>query len=460
MSALTPESIALFRANFAGEVVVPSDETYDGVRALWNGMIDKRPMVIARCATAQGVVVAIDFARHQGLEVAVRGAGHNIAGNASSDGGIMIDLSNMTTVDVDAASRCARVQPGATLGHVDAATQAHGLVLPTGINSTTGIAGLTLGGGFGWLTRKYGMTIDNLLAAEVVTVQGEMLTASANENEDLFWAIRGGGGNFGIVTSFKFKLQQVGPDVLAGLVVYPFEQAEQVLKQYRSFSEGLREEANTWVVLRKAPPLPFLPEDVHGKDVVVLAAFYAGDVGEGQKILQPLQAFGDPHGVHVGVQPFCDWQQAFDPLLAPGARNYWKSHNLTELGNEALDKLIEFAGKQPSNQCEIFIGLIDGFPNRVPTEETPWVGRDARFVLNVHARWDDVGDDDRCIAWARDFFDETKPYASIGGYINFMTEDEGGRVTSAYGTNYERLVRVKRKYDPENVLHLNQNIRP
>jgi len=460
MKTLDPGTIAQFGRNFAGEVVLPSDGSYDEVRALWNAMIDKRPRVIARCASTRDVVTALAFAREQDLEIAVRGAGHNIAGNASCNDGIMIDLSNMKTVEVDASARSAGVQPGATLGDVDAATQAHGLALPTGINSTTGIAGLTLGGGFGWLTRKYGMTIDNLLSAEVVTVDGDVLTASADKNEDLFWAIRGGGGNFGIVTSFEFQLHEVGPDILAGLIVYPFEQAREVLTQYRAFADSAPEEANTWVVMRKAPPLPFLPEQVHGREVVVLAVFYAGDLDEGQKILKPLQGFGDPHGVHVGVQPFCDWQKAFDPLLVPGARNYWKSHNFTELSDDALDKLIEYAGKLPSSQCEIFIGLIAGAPNRRPVEETPWLGRDARFVLNVHGRWDAATDDDACIAWARSFFEDTKPYASVGGNINFMTEEESDRVTAAYGANYDRLVAVKRKYDPGNLLHLNQNIRP
>ncbi len=460
MHAMTKDVIDQFQASFDGDVVLPSDASYDEIRALWNAMIDRRPAVIARCAGTRDVVTALAFAREQGLEIAVRGAGHNIAGNASCDDGIMIDLSTMRTVNVDAVTRRARVQPGATLGDVDTATQAHGLALPTGINSTTGIAGLTLGGGFGWLTRKYGMTIDNLISAEVVTVNGDVLTANAGEHEDLFWAIRGGGGNFGIITSFEFGLHNLGPEVLAGLVVYPMEQAKQVLTQYRAFVESAPEEANTWVVMRQAPPLPFLPEHVHGKEVVVLAVFYAGDLDEGQKILAPLQTFGEPHGVHIGVQPFCEWQKAFDPLLAPGARNYWKSHNFTELSDVALDKLIEYAGRLPSSQSEIFMAWIDGAPNRLPPDDTPWVGRDARFVLNVHGRWDDAADDAACVTWARSFFEDTKPYASPGGYINFMTEEEGGRVTAAYGANYDRLVTLKRKYDPENLLHLNQNIKP
>ncbi len=460
MNTLSEDVIDQFKGNFDGQVVSPGDGSYDEIRALWNAMIDKRPRMIARCAGTQDVVAALGFAQKHGLEIAVRGAGHNIAGNASCDDGIMIDLSTMKAVEVDSATRRACVQPGATLGDLDAATQAHGLAVPVGINSTTGIAGLTLGAGFGWLTRKYGMTIDNLLSAEVATVDGKVVTASANENQELFWAIRGGGGNFGIVTSFEFQLHAVGPEILAGLIVYPFEQAKSVLTQFRAISETLPQEANAWVVMRHAPPLPFLPEAVHGEPVVVLAVFYAGDLDEGQKVLEPLKHFGTPHGVHLGAQPYCDWQQAFDPLLEPGARNYWKSHNLNELPDDSLDTLIDYAGTLPSAQCEIFIALIDGAANRVSPEETPWVGRDARFVLNVHARWDDTAGDSPCIAWARSFFQATQSYASVGGYINFMTDEEGGRVSSAYGENYARLVEAKRQYDPANLLHLNQNIKP
>lgn len=460
MNEVATKDINLFRERFSGVIVLPTDEQYDEVRALWNATVDKRPGLIARCASTGDVVTALEFSRQTGLEVSVRGAGHNIAGNASCDGGIMIDLSMMKSVRVDAAAKRAYVRPGATLGDVDGATQAHGLALPTGINSTTGIAGLTLGGGFGWLSRKHGLTIDNLVSAEVVTEDGRILRASADENGDLFWAIRGGGGNFGVVTEFEFRLHEIGPEVLAGLVVYPFAQAREVLIRFREFAATLPEEGNAWVVMRKAPPLPFLPEAVHGQEVVVLAAFYAGDLEEGQRILAPLQTFGTPHGVHLGVQKYCDWQQAFDPLLTPGARNYWKSHNFTELNEPAIGKLIDFAGALPTGQCEIFIGLIAGAPNRVAVDATPWVGRDARFVLNVHARWDDSAEDEDCIAWARTFFNETKPFASTGGYINFMTEEEQERIPAAYGANYRRLEEVKRKFDPQNRLHNNQNIKP
>jgi len=372
----------------------------------------------------------------------------------------MIDLSTMKNVRVDTERRRAYVEPGATLGVFDAATQAHGLATPIGINSTTGVAGLTVGGGFGWLTRKHGMTVDNLISAEMVTVDGDRVRVSENENADLFWAIRGGGGNFGVVTQFEFKLYPVGPEILAGLIVFPFDQARQVLTKYREFVESAPEELNVWVVLRQAPPLPFLPEDVHGKEVIVLAIFYSGDIEEGQKSIEPLRGFGDAHGEHIGAQPYIDWQQAFDPLLTPGARNYWKSHNFTILSDGALESIIEFSGKLPSEQCEIFIGLIAGAPNRVAPDAMAYGHRDAKFVLNVHARWDDAGGDDRCITWARTFFKSSAPYASAGAYVNFMTEEEGDRVAAAYGANFARLLEIKRKYDPENILHLNQNIKP
>jgi FAD/FMN-containing dehydrogenase len=372
---------------------------------------------------------------------------------------MMIDLSTMKDIRVDAAKRRAYVGSGATLADFDKAVQAHGLATPVGINSTTGISGLTLGGGFGWLTRKYGMTIDNLVSADVVTADGKKLRAAENENADLFWAIRGGGGNFGVVTQFELKLHPVGPEILAGLIVFPLDQAKQVLREYREFVKSAPEELSVWVVLRQAPPLPFLPPEVHGKEVVVLAVFYAGEIGEGEKLIAPLRRFGDAHGDHIGAQPYVQWQKAFDPLLTPGARNYWKSHNFVELRDEALDTVIHFAKKLPSPQCEIFIGLLAGAANRVSASATAYAHRDAKFVLNVHGRWGEAAQDETCIAWARAFFKASAPYASAGAYVNFMTEDEGDRVAAAYGANYARLVQIKRRYDPENVFHLNQNIK-
>jgi FAD/FMN-containing dehydrogenase len=423
-------------------------------------MIDRRPAAIVQCARVDDVAPIIVAARQNRLPISIRGGGHNIAGNALCDDGVTIDFSQMKKVRVDAAKKRAYVEPGALLADFDEAVQAHGLATPIGINSTTGMAGLTLGGGFGWLTRKYGMTIDNLVSVEVITAEGKKIRASESENADLFWALRGGGGNFGVVTEFEFKLFPVGPEIVAGLIVFPFNEAKQILTKYRQFVNTAPEDLNVWVVLRKAPPLPFLPEAVHGKEVVVLPVFYSGVAADAERLIAPVRAFGTILGEHVGAQPYAQWQKAFDPLLMPGARNYWKSHNFTELADGALNSIIEYAGKLPSPHCEIFVGLISGAANRIAPDAMAYAHRDAKFVMNVHGRWDEAKDDEKCIAWARDFFTASKPYASAGAYINFMTAEEGERVKTAYGSNYERLVQIKKKYDPENVFRFNQNIRP
>ena len=444
----------------SGQVLLPGDADYESARTIWNAMIDKRPAVIVRCASTADVVRAVSFARNSGLPLAVRGGGHNIAGSALCEGGIVIDLSQMKGAKVDPRSRRVVIEGGATLADLDAATQAHGLATPAGVNSTTGIAGLTLGGGFGWLSRKHGMTIDNLESAEVVTAAGEVIRASAAEHPDLFWALRGGSGNFGVVTRFEFRLHAVGPDVLSGLIVYPISEAKSVLRQYREFTAKAPDELSVWTVLRKAPPLPFLPEAVHGKEIIALALCYAGDPARGESLIGPLRKFGTVLGEHVGVQPYVAWQQAFDPLLAPGARNYWKSHNFTTLDDRLFDAVIEYIGKLPSSQCEIFFAAIGGATARPAADACAYAHRDAQFVMNVHGRWDDAADDESGIRWARDFFNASAPYASGGVYVNFLTADEGDRVRSAYGPNYDRLVRVKRQYDPANLFSVNQNIRP
>jgi FAD/FMN-containing dehydrogenase len=293
-----------------------------------------------------------------------------------------------------------------------------------------------------------------------VTADGELLRASEDQNPDLFWAIRGGGGNFGIVTGFEFKLYPVGPEVLSGLIVYPFDQAKSVLTQYRDFAETMPDDMNVWTVSRLAPPLPFLPTEVHGTPVVILAVFYGGDVAKGEKLIEPLRTFGTPHGEHLGPQPYTAWQQAFDPLLTPGARNYWKSHNFAELSDGVIDSIIEYGNKLPSPQCEIFVGALGGQAGRIAPGATAYSHRDANFVLNVHGRWETAAEDERGIAWARELFAKSAPYATGGVYVNFMTEDETNRVGAAYGPNYDRLVEVKTKYDPKNLFRLNHNIAP
>jgi FAD/FMN-containing dehydrogenase len=460
MTPLPTASIDEFKAQFRGELVVPGSADYDKARQVWNAMIDRRPALIARCKSTADVVQAVNFGRQHALLVSVRGGGHNIAGNAVCDDGLMIDLSPMKNVKVDAKARKAAVEPGCTLADFDAAAQAHGLATPLGINSTTGVAGLTLGGGFGWLSRKHGMSVDNLLSADVVMADGSQMHASETENADLFWGLRGGGGNFGIVTRFEFQLHAVGPSVLSGLIVFPFAQAKTVLTRFARFTETMPEDLSVWMFTRKAPPLPFLPESAHGREMIALVLCYAGDPAEGEKLIEPLRSFGTPLGEHVGVQPYTTWQQAFDALLTPGARNYWKSHNFTALGDGAIDAIIEYAGRLPSPQCEIFVGTIGGRTARVAADAMAYSSRDARYVLNVHGRWDSAAEDEPCIAWAREFFAKTQPFASGGAYINFLTQDEAVRVAFAYGGVYPRLAALKRKFDPTNFFRMNQNIKP
>ena len=460
MTNVQAKNIDELKNRFKGKIVLPSDSAYDNTRKIWNAMIDKHPAVIACCASTSDVMLGVNFARENDLLLAVRGGGHNIAGSALCDDGIVIDLSQMKTTSVEPTKRRATVDGGATLADFDAATLAYGLATPLGINSTTGVAGLTLGGGFGWLSRKYGMTVDSLVSAEVVNAAGEAIHTSATEHPDLFWALRGGGGNFGVVTHFEFQLHPVAPDVLSGLIVYPISQAKQVLQQYRDFIGKAPDELSVWTVLRKAPPLPFLPPEAHGQEVVVLAILYAGDPKQGEPLIEPLRKFGTPLGEHIGVQPYTAWQQAFDPLLTPGARNYWKSHNFSTLADGLFDAVIEYIGKLPSSQCEIFFGAIGGATERQAPNATAYAHRDARFVMNVHGRWDDAADDKRCIDWARAFFQASAPFASGGVYVNFLTADEGDRVRSAYGPNYDRLARIKMQYDPDNLFRTNQNIAP
>jgi len=450
-----------FAASLDGSLLSQDDAGYEEARAVWNAMAAKRPALIARCAGEEDVEKSLDFARSHGLLFSVRGAGHNVAGSALCEGGLTIDLSQLRAVEVDPVSRTARVEPGATLGDVDAATLPHGLAVPVGINSTTGIAGLTLGGGFGWLSRKYGLTIDSLRSARVVTADGRRVTASESENPDLFWGLRGGGGNFGIVTSFEFDLRMAGPDLLCGLIVHPASDGRGVLEAYREFAAGASDDMSVWVVLRSAPPLPFLPEEVHGTDVVVLAFVYAGDPADGEREIAPLRAFGSPHGEHVGVLPFADFQQAFDPLLTPGFRNYWKTHNFSGLGDELLDLLLEYAGRLPSPHSEIFIAQVGAATARVPNDATAYPHRDAAFVLNVHTRWEDAEQDAECVAWAREFFGATAAHATGGAYLNFVSDaEDAARVTAAYAGNYERLRGLKAKYDPDNLFRTNLNVRP
>jgi FAD/FMN-containing dehydrogenase len=460
MVTLSSSAIDALKSGLRGPLLLPDSAGFDEARSIWNAMIDRQPAMILRCAGVADIRQGIGFARDNGLPLAIRGGGHNIGGSALCDDGVVLDLSSMKSVRIDPAARRAYVEPGATLHDFDHEAQAFGLATPLGINSTTGVAGLTLGGGFGWLSRRYGMTIDNLVAADIVTADGELLRASATSNEDLFWAIRGGGGNFGVVTQFEYALHEVGPLVYGGLVVLPFAEAKEALVKYRAAAPAMPEELAVWAVARLAPPLPFLPPDVHGKPVLVFATCYNGPVEDGPAALESVRRFGTPLGEHLGPMPYEMWQQAFDPLLTPGARNYWKSHNLGGIDDGLIDALIQAIDTLPSPQCEIFFGLIGEQTQRAAVNATAYPARDTLYAMNVHGRWDDARDDDRCIAWSRAFFDAAKPFALGSVYVNFMTQEEEGRIEQAYGPNYKRLVEIKNRYDPGNLFRNNQNIRP
>jgi FAD/FMN-containing dehydrogenase len=460
MGTVAVSEIEELQGSLRGSVLLPGEPAYDQARTVWNAMIDKRPALIVRCAGAADVRTAVDFARNHGVPLAVRGGGHNIAGSALVNDGLVIDLSGMRSVQVAPHKMRAWVEGGALLRDVDHEAQAYGLATPLGINSTTGVAGLTLGGGFGWLTRKYGLAVDNLVSADIVTAGGERLHIDSVTYPDLFWAIRGGGGNFGVVTTFEFALHQVGPLVTAGLIVFPFAQARTLLRKYRDYVEALDENVSVWAVLRGAPPLPFLPESVHGTGIVALAFFSPLPAEQVQGALDTVRGFGDPLGEHVGAVPYSAWQQAFDPLLVPPARNYWKSHNFNTLSDAAIDVVVDYAGKLPSTQSEIFLGLLGGAANTHAPDEMAYPHRAALYAMNVHTRWEEPSQDAACLAWAREFFKAAAPHAAGSVYINFLNEDEVDRIAEAYGPNYARLKQIKAKYDPDNLFRTNQNIRP
>jgi len=454
---LPQAKLANLKAALIGPLIGKGDPEYDDARALWNGMIDRHPCQIVRARNTDDIRLTVNFARENDLLLAIKSGGHQIAGHAVADGALLLDLSQMRDVQVDVAKATARVQPGCLLSDVDAATQKHGLAVPLGVNSTTGVAGLTLGGGFGWITGKHGLTIDNLLAAEVVCADGKTRVANATNNSDLFWAIRGGGGNFGVVSEFEFALHPIGPEVLSGLVVHPLADARGLLQSYRDICANTPDELTIWAVLRLAPPLPFIPEKWHGKEVLLFAACYAGDMKEGEKALKGLRDLGTPIADVIGPHPYSGWQQAFDPLLTPGARNYWKSNDFLQLTDEVIDISLAAVSALPDPQSEIFIAHLGGAMTRVDAAATPFPQRNRHFVMNVHTRWSDPARDTACIAWARALFDRTAPHAAGSVYVNFLPSDDG-RVAEAYGPNIEKLRKIKAIYDPNNQFRLNHNL--
>jgi FAD/FMN-containing dehydrogenase len=454
-------AIENFRSLLHGELCLPGESGYEQARSIWNGMIERHPGWVVRCTEVSDVIAAVNFARDNGLLLSVRGGGHNVAGSAVGEGGLMIDLSLMRAIRVDPDRRIAHAQPGANWGDLDRETQPFGLAVPGGIVSATGVAGLTLGGGFGWLSRKYGLTSDSLLAVDVVLANGRFLKASHTENPDLFWAIRGGGGNFGVVTSFEFQLQPVGPKVVAGLILYPFADAREVLEFYRDFTAQAPAELGTLAVLRIAPSAPFLPKEVHGQPVVGIGVCYAGSVEDGERAVRPLKEFGSPLADLIDRKPYTTHQTMLDAASPSGRRYYWKSEYLSELTDNACQTVIKHAANLSSPMTAVLIFQLGGAISRVGESETAAANREAAYVLNIQTAWEDAGQTDRHVQWTRTFWQEMRTFASGGVYVNFLSDDEeDGRVRAAYGGNYGRLVELKNKYDPANLFRLNQNIKP
>jgi hypothetical protein len=448
------------RESILGELITPADPSYDETRVVWNAMIDRRPALIVRCAGVADVIAAVQFARSQELEIAVRGGGHSLPGFSTSDGGIVIDLSAMKGIRVDPDAERVVAQGGVTWRELDHETQAFGLALTGGLISTTGIAGFTLGGGIGWLMRKYGLTCDNLEAVDLVTADGRLVRASEHENPELYWGLRGGGGNFGIVTSFEFRIHRVGPTVLAGPIFFPGDQATQILRGYREYTADLPDEMTTLVNLTTAPPAPFLPADVHGKKIVAVIGVYAGPPDEGRRIAEPLRRLGTPITDLLGPMPYTTMQSLLDGVFSAGARNYFKAGYLAGLSDEAIDTLVRFHGPSISPSSEIHIQHLGGAVARVPDDATAFGGRGAPYLMNVVARWTDPSTDDAQIAWARELYAAAEPSTTGGTYVNFLSEGDD-RVAAAYGPDkLERLARLKEVWDPTNAFRLNQNVKP
>lgn len=443
-----------------GELIRPSDPEYEQARHIWNGMIDKHPALIARCADTQDVVACVRYAREHDLLVAVRGGGHNVAGNATCDGGLVIDLSHMKRIAIDPQARTAHAQPGLTWGEFDAATQAHGLALTGGIQSTTGIAGFTLGGGFGYLARKHGLTCDNLLSARVVTADGPVLTASKDENADLFWGLRGGGGNFGIVTEFEFQLYPLGA-IYGGMLVYPIERAREVMHLYGDWSKNEPDELFTILAFVNAPPNPAIPAELHGKPILGLIACYSGDPAQGERIIAPFRKQHPPAADLVTIKPYTTMQTMLDAANPSRRLNYWKAEFITGFSDAAIETIIQYNARRASPFSKILIPHMGGAMARVPHDETAYVHRAAPYLININAMWTSPSENEQHIAWAREFWTAMQPYSAGGVYVNFLSDEGEDRVKAAYDRpTYDRLVALKNNYDPENFFRLNQNIKP
>ncbi|WP_458209129.1 FAD-binding protein [Haladaptatus sp. NG-SE-30] len=456
--------VSSFSESFGGRVISPSDEDYDDVRAVWNGMIDRYPALVARCTGVADVIAAVDFARENDLLVSVRGGGHNVAGTAVCNGGLVIDCSPMTGIRVDLDTQTVHAQAGVTWGELDRETQVFGLATPGGVVSTTGIAGLTLGGGLGWLRCKYGLSIDNLRSVDIVTADGEFLTACGTENRELFWGIKGGGGNFGVVTSFEYRLHPVGPEVMFAGAMYPLETARDILPAWREYMADAPEEVTAEAAFWSIPEVPDFPEETHGEPIVALLAVHCGSVETGRRVLQPLREFDDPLIDLSGPTPYIQVQQMFDPFLPEGELNYyWKSIELDSLDDEVIDAVVTAAENRPSPQTIMPVWHLGGEMKRVGPTKTAYGDRSTTYLLSIDSTWDDPADTEENIAWTREVWADMHRFSDGSLYLNFPGFNEEGEelVRAATGEqNHERMVALKDEYDPTNRFRMNQNVTP
>jgi hypothetical protein len=455
----TTQSLNDLKSSIQGEVILPGDGSYDEARQLYNAMIDKKPALIVKCSNNNDVATAIRFARENDLEISVRSGGHNGAGLGLCNNGLAIDLSLMKSIEIDAEKKVAQVEAGCTLGDIDQETHEHGLALPSGIISTTGIGGITLGGGLGYLTRKCGLTIDNLLEAEVVLADGSTVIANEQENTDLFWALRGGGGNFGVVTTFTFQLHEIS-EVYAGPMFWPLEQAKEAMQFYRDVMAKADHNLYGFFAFLMVPPGDPFPTHLHNQNVCGVVWNYTGPEDKREEVFAPIREFGPPILDFVGPLPLPALQSMFDALYPPGMQWYWKSDFFTELTDEAMDVFIQQGSEMPSYLSTMHLYPIDGKAHEVPEDATAWQHRDARWAEVIVGVDHDPARKDVIIDWCKSYYNATHPFASGGTYVNFMMEEDDGRIESTYGGNLSRLAQIKRKYDPENIFHHNQNIKP
>ncbi|MBI4499817.1 MAG: FAD-binding oxidoreductase [Gemmatimonadetes bacterium] len=453
--------LADLKPKLRGSLLLPADPGYDDARSIWNAMIDRRPVAIARCLGVADVVTSVNFAREHHMPLAIKGGGHNISGLAIADGALVLDMSAMRGVWVDPLARVARAQAGCLLGDVDRETQLHGLAACFGFVSATGIAGLTLGGGFGYLSRRFGWTSDTVLAMDVVTADGRLVRASEKDNADLFWGLRGGGGNFGVVTGFEYRLEPVGPEIVGGAIAWPGEHAEEVFELYRRLADSAPPELALVAGFRLAPPAPWIAKEFHGKPIAAVFVCHSGSVADGETLVAPLKKFRTPVGDIVQRRPYASQQSLLDATQPKGRRYYWKSEYLPGITADLTAKVLEHGRRITSPHSAVLLFPLGGAIARLPTDHSAVGNRDAGAVLNLAASWERADDDARNIEWARTAWSDMRRFSTGGTYVNFLTEEEtGDRVQAAYGANYRRLADVKAKWDPQNLFRANKNIAP